>query len=86
MHEREKSDPAKVAAKPANKLARANAELAEPRAGAEENAEQDGMHRTPSRVVVSHGLERVRQTARGLKKEKFTALLHHVDTDLLSSS
>jgi RNA-directed DNA polymerase len=86
MHGREKSDPAIVAAKLANNLAQASAESAEPRAGAEENAEQDGMHRTPSRVVVSHGLERVRQTARGLKKEKFTALLHHVDTDLLSSS
>jgi group II intron reverse transcriptase/maturase len=86
MHEREKSDLAIVAAKPANKLARASAELAEPRAGAEENAEQDGTHRTPSRASMSHGLERVRQTARGLKKEKFTALLHHVDIDLLTSS
>jgi len=32
---------------------------------------------------VSQGLERVRQAARQRKKEKFTALLHHVTTDLL---
>lgn len=87
MHEREKSDPAIVAVKPANtadrpEMARAVVEQVEPRAGAEENATQDGTHRTPSRADVSPGLERVRQTARGLK-EKFTALLHHVDTDLL---
>jgi len=83
MHEREKSDPATVAAKPANKPAPAGAESVERRAGAEENASQDGTHRTPGRASVSPGLERVRQAARGLKKEKFTALLHHVDVDLL---
>ena len=32
---------------------------------------------------MSPGLERVRQAARGQKKEKLTALLHHVDTGLL---
>ena len=83
MNEREKSDPAIVAAKPANKPASAGAESAERRAGAKENASQDGTHRTPGRASVSPGLERVRQVARGLKKEKFTALLHHVDVDLL---
>jgi len=83
MHEREKSDPAIVAAKPANKPAPVGAESAERRAGAEENASQDGTHRTPGRARVSPGLERVRQVARGLKKEKFTALLHHVDVELL---
>lgn len=83
MHEREKSDPAIVAAMPANKPASAGAESAERRAGAKENASQDGTHRTPSRASVSPGLERVRQAAKGLKKEKFTALLHHVDVELL---
>ena len=83
MHEREKSDPATVAVKPANAPARAEAELAEPRAGAKENASQDGTLRTPSREGASSGLDRVRQAAKGLKKEQFTALLHHVDVDLL---
>jgi len=32
---------------------------------------------------VSPGLDRVRQAAKERKKEKFTALLHHVDVDLL---
>jgi RNA-directed DNA polymerase len=86
MHEREKSDPPIVAAKPANKPARAGAEPVERRGGAEENAGQDGTRRTPSRASVSPGLDRVRQAARGLKKEKFTALLHHVDGDLLRSA
>jgi group II intron reverse transcriptase/maturase len=35
---------------------------------------------------VSHGLERVRQAARQRKKERFTALLHHVTIDLLRES
>ena len=86
MHEREKSDPAIVAAKPVNKPAQAEAEPVERRAGAEENASQDGTHRTPSRVSVSPGLDRVRQVARGLTREKFTALLHHVDVELLRNA
>ena len=35
---------------------------------------------------MSHGLERVRQAARQRKKERFTALLHHVTVDLLCES
>ncbi len=35
---------------------------------------------------MSHGLERVRQAARQRKKERFTALLHHVTVDLLRES
>jgi RNA-directed DNA polymerase len=86
MHGREKSDPAIVAGKPTNKVATATAEPAEPRAGAERNAGQQSTHRTQGRECVSHGLDRVRQAARQRKKEKFTALLHHVDVDLLRES
>ena len=35
---------------------------------------------------MSQGLDRVRQAARQRKKEKFTALLHHVTIDLLGSA
>ena len=77
MHGREKSDPAIVAAKSANKGAPAPAEPMERRAGAEENAIEHGTHRTPSRASVFPGLDRVRQTARERKQERFTALLHH---------
>jgi RNA-directed DNA polymerase len=86
MHGREKSDPAIVAGKPTNKVASATAEPVEPRAGAERNAGQQSTHRTQGRECVSPALERVRQAARQRKKEKFTALLHHVDVDLLRES
>ena len=83
MHDREKSDPATVAGKPTNKAVSTAAESVEPRAGAKGNASQQSMHRTQGRERVSQALERVRQAARQRKKEKFTALLHHVSVDLL---
>ena len=83
MHDREKSDPAIVAGKPTNKAGRPAAESVEPRAGAEGNASRQSTHRTQGRERVSQALERVRQVARQRKKEKFTALLHHVGVDLL---
>src|SRR5271167_4604844 len=42
--------------------------------------------RTPSRESVSQGLERVREAAKQRKKERFTALLHHVTVDLLKDA
>ena len=83
MNGHEKSDPATVAAKPTNEAGRPGEEPVEPRAGTEGNAEQDGALRTPSRAGASHGLDRVRRTARERKKEKFTALLHHIDVGAL---
>jgi RNA-directed DNA polymerase len=83
MHGREKSDLAIVAVKPPNKAGQPAAEPVEPRAGAKGNADQQSTHRAQNRDRVSQALERVRQTARQRKKEKFTALLHHVDIDLL---
>jgi group II intron reverse transcriptase/maturase len=44
------------------------------------------MRRTLRRESVPLGLDRVRQAARQRKKEKFTALLHHVTVDLLQES
>ena len=35
---------------------------------------------------MSHGLDRVRQAAKERKGERFTALLHHIDVDLLRSA
>ena len=87
MNGLEKSDPAIVARKPANKAVRAStnavAEWVEPRAGTEGNTGQSHTRRTQSRASVSQGLDRVRQTAKLRPKEKFTALLHHVTTELL---
>jgi RNA-directed DNA polymerase len=87
MHEREKSDPAIRAGKPTNKAeATPVADAAEPveqRAGAKGNANEQSTHRTQCRERVSQALERVRKAARLRKGEKFTALLHHINTDLL---
>ena len=86
MHGPEKSDPSIVAGKSANKDGRPSAELMEPRAGAKGNTSQHGMRRTPGRASMSHGLDRVRQAAKERKGERFTALLHHIDVDLLRSA
>jgi hypothetical protein len=63
MHGHEKSDPAIVATMPANEDGQPSEEPAEPRAGAEGNAGQHDMHRTPRRARMSHGLASVRQAA-----------------------
>ena len=78
MHGRGKSDEAVVAVKPANKAEASAAELVERRAEAKGNAGQSGTSRMQSRGAVTQGLERIRQVARERKKERFTALLHHV--------
>jgi|GEM_PF-3494070 len=86
MHEREKSDTAGVAVTPTNKAGAsiaAAAESVEPRAGTKRNAGEQSTHRTLSRARSTQALDRVRQAARQRKKEKFTALLHHLSIDLL---
>jgi RNA-directed DNA polymerase len=83
MHGREKSDSAIVAVKPSNKAVPTAAEPVEPRAGAKGNARQQSTHRTQGRERVAQALERVRQAARQRKKERFTALLHHISIDCL---
>ena len=86
MHEPEKSDAVVVAEKPANKAARSAAEPAEPRTATKGNAGQQSTCRAQDRVSVSQALERVRQVARQRKKERFTALLHHVDPAMLRTA
>src|SRR6202795_2294186 len=86
MNGREKSHSAIVAVKPTNKAGRPVAEPAEPRAGTEGNAAQGGTLRTLNREGASHGLDRVRKAAREKKKEKFTALLHHITVDALEEA
>jgi len=86
MNGHEKSDLAIVAAKPTNEAGRPGEEPVEPRAGTEGNAEQTDTLRTPSREGASHGLDRVRKAARANKKERFTALLHHIDIEALEEA
>src|ERR1700732_1529171 len=96
MHGHEKSDAAIVAMKPANKAEQLTAEQSaaeptaaepvEPRAGTKGNADQQSTCRTQSRVSVSQALERIRKVAREKKKERFTALFHHISIELLEQS
>src|SRR6201996_3204178 len=86
MNGHEKSHSAIVAVKPTNKAGRPVAEPAEPRAGTKGNAAQGGTLRTLNREGASHGLDRVRKAAREKKKEKFTALLHHITVDSLEEA
>ena len=83
MHGHGESGSAIVAAKPTNKAEQSAAEPVEPRAEAEGNAIQQSTGRAQSRGTVSQALERIRQAARQRKKEKFTALLHHISIDAL---
>jgi RNA-directed DNA polymerase len=83
MNGQEKSDSAIVAVKSPNKAGQPAAEAMEPRAGTKGNADQQSTHRTQTRVRVSQALDRVRQAAKLGNKERFTALLHHVNVDTL---
>ena len=87
-HAIRKSDGTVVSAKPANKGAsEALAERAEKRAPVERNTNQPTMPRTQRRTHGgTKGLEGVRGAARKDSKLKFTALLHHINEDLLKKS
>ena len=85
-HKPEKSDSVVVAVKPTNKAERSAAEPVEPRAEAKGNASQHSTGRTQSRETVSQALERIRQAARQRRKERFTALLHHVSIEHLEAA
>ena len=61
-------------------------ETAEGRPLTKENAAEPNPHRTQSRDSGPSGLDRVRQAAQKDKQLQFTALLHHVNIDLLRSS
>ena len=83
MNGSQKSDPRIVAEKLSNKPSQAGAETVERRQGAEGNTVKPSMCRTLCRGSMSQGLDRVREAAKARKKERFTALLHHVTVDLL---
>ena len=61
-------------------------EIVEGRLLTKENAEEPNPYRTPSRENGPSGLDRVRKAAKGDPKMRFTALLHHVNIELLRSS
>ena len=79
MHGCGKSDSAKLV----NKAGRLAAESVERRAGAKGNAARRSTRRAQDRESVSQALDRIRKIAKERKKEKFTALFHHLSVDLL---
>jgi RNA-directed DNA polymerase len=96
MHGHEKSDSVIVAEKPANKAEQpaaeqtaaepTAAETVEPRTETKGNAGQQSTCRAQYRISVPQALERIRRVARERKKERFTALFHHISIDLLEEA
>jgi group II intron reverse transcriptase/maturase len=72
--------------KPTNKAGQPAAGPVEQRAEAEGNAAQQSTRRAQYRESVSHALDRIRRVARQRKKEKFTALLHHISIEHLEDA
>jgi len=83
MHAGEKSDSAIVATKPTNKAGRPAAEPVERRAETKGNAGQQSTRRAQDRESVSQALDRIRHAARHRRKERFTALFHHLNPEML---
>src|SRR6185369_3307611 len=82
----EKSDALILPGKPSNKGDQPT-EMVEERSAAKGNAEQDPVPRTQSRNNrASMGLQGVRQAARRDRRLRFTALLHHITSQLLTDS
>jgi RNA-directed DNA polymerase len=77
------ADDAIFAGKPTNKAEQSAAESVERRVEAKGNTGQQSTHRAQDRESVSQALDRIRQVARHRKKEKFTALFHHITVQLL---
>ena len=86
MHEREKSDPLVVPAKPVNKATSVAAESVEGSGGAKRNADQQSTPRTRSRDTVSQAQARIREAVTRTPGEKLTALLHHMTVEALRSA
>src|ERR687891_480281 len=83
MHGRGKSDSPIVPVKPPNKAELVAAEAVEGRGGAKGNAVRSSTHQTQSWASVSQAMDRIRCAARRDKSIRLTALLHHVNIDLL---
>jgi group II intron reverse transcriptase/maturase len=82
-----KSDSPVVPEKLSNKFPDREAERVEGRGLAKGNLQEEGVFRTQSRADAKTGLERVREAAERDRRQKFTALLHHVyDTERLRTA
>lgn len=78
MDERRKSDSAVVAKKRSNNAGRPAAETVEPRALAEGNPPESNASRTQRRADAPSALKRIREAAGKDRRQRFTALMHHI--------
>jgi len=85
-HVAEESDRAIVPVNLSNNEGQTSAEIGEGRARAKENIAPSHTRPTQSGKRVSQGLGGVRQAARERRRDRFTALLHHLSVDLLRDS
>ena len=85
-HDPQKSDSSTVAKKPTNEPSVSGAEPVERRGEAKGNTFNPPTRRTQCRGSVLMGLDRVRQAAKARKKERFTALLHHVSVEAMKEA
>jgi RNA-directed DNA polymerase len=83
MYGTEKSDSPILPEKLANKAERSAAESVEGSGGTKRNAELQSTVRIQSWVAVSQAQDRIRGAVTRNRKEKLTALLHHVNVDTL---
>jgi RNA-directed DNA polymerase len=72
--------------KPVNNAGPPAAELVEGRGGTAGNAALQSTVRTQSRAAVSQAQGRIREAVDRDKKERLTALLHHLDVDVLRAA
>jgi len=86
MHAGGESDEQVVPAKRSNNEEQSLTEGVEGSCSTKGNTEEEHTRRTQGREHVSQGLGGVREAARRDKKQKFTALLHHVTIGLLRDS
>jgi len=86
MYADEESDEGVVPMKRSNNEGVSSAETVEGRTSPKGNGGQTAAARTLRRDTASNGLAAVRQAARRSKTVRFTALLHHITTDLLKRS
>ena len=86
MHVLEKSDCAVLPVNQPNNGGQPSAEAGEGRAQTKENIVPLHMHPTQSGKRMSQGRNGVRKTAKESRQERFTALLHHLNIELLRDS
>ena len=86
VHALEESDRTIVLMNQSNKEDLSSAEAGEGRVWAKENIVQSNTSPTQSGERVSQGLHGVREAAKARRRERFTALLHHLSVGLLRDS